>query len=582
MSSSTAPSSGSPSSPSATAPLSGPLASVVAFIRQRRNLLILMAVGVALGTWITRHFLSDDGIITLRYSRNLIDGHGPNWNIGGDRVEGYTSALFMFATAALGFLRIDLVVASKIIASLCLLGSGVVAARTLRGRTGSDTLAAIGALALTWSPALWLHIGTALETTVFGLIALSLLSVFLLSTSANRHWILAGLALLLAVTRPEGALLGGLFLLAELWFSKATWRKTLIAGIAAFIVPLGVYVLWRWSYYGYPLPNTVYVKGGKVGLGAVKGWLHANATIFIPLLLAGLYSARKKYIDAKTGVALLLPLIALMPYSASSLITDFFHRFLSLLFPVLLVAGLIVIHSLRTALERWALVGGTLLAALVGGLIPSRKLDAVILILLLVLVGTLFLGRRTTLTGVGAAALAVVILTGWYSVSIKPELLYAGRSLEPTYGAFGRALHAAPPTMKIAVGDAGAIPYYSRWQTFDIARLNEATATHGADPRAALEKFNPDLILVYLDRKGETPLPEQKGYLNLAGLETRYTRQGVLHLWRNKHQNYGLGVYSRTGDAALAALAQKALADAQWDKACAFATYQCAIKRLLA
>src|SRR5437870_1391519 len=35
--------------------------------------------------------LVDDAMISMRYARNLADGHGLVWNAGGDHVEGYTN-----------------------------------------------------------------------------------------------------------------------------------------------------------------------------------------------------------------------------------------------------------------------------------------------------------------------------------------------------------------------------------------------------------------------------------------------------------------------------------------------------------
>ena len=54
----------------------------------------------------------DDAFITFRYAQNLVDGLGPVYNAG-ERVEGYSSPIWMLASAAGNALGIDPVFASK-------------------------------------------------------------------------------------------------------------------------------------------------------------------------------------------------------------------------------------------------------------------------------------------------------------------------------------------------------------------------------------------------------------------------------------------------------------------------------------
>ena len=60
-------------------------------------------------------FIADDALISLRYSKRLIEGHGLTWNPG-ERIEGYSNLLWVLASAGLGFiLRIDLVTVLRIL-----------------------------------------------------------------------------------------------------------------------------------------------------------------------------------------------------------------------------------------------------------------------------------------------------------------------------------------------------------------------------------------------------------------------------------------------------------------------------------
>lgn len=41
----------------------------------------------------------DDAYITFRFAQHLVDGHGLTWNVGGARVEGYSSLLELLLLA---------------------------------------------------------------------------------------------------------------------------------------------------------------------------------------------------------------------------------------------------------------------------------------------------------------------------------------------------------------------------------------------------------------------------------------------------------------------------------------------------
>jgi hypothetical protein len=59
-----------------------------------------------------RYFsLQDDGMVSMRYAKNLAAGYGLVWNPGGPRVQGYTNPLWVGLMAAVHILPIP---ASKI------------------------------------------------------------------------------------------------------------------------------------------------------------------------------------------------------------------------------------------------------------------------------------------------------------------------------------------------------------------------------------------------------------------------------------------------------------------------------------
>ena len=63
-----------------------------------------------------------------------------------------------------------------------------------------------------------------------------------------------------ALTRPEAGLFWALAVLFTPAMHRKTWKPSLVGLITGFIVLAGLYVCWRWSYFGEWLPNTYHAK----------------------------------------------------------------------------------------------------------------------------------------------------------------------------------------------------------------------------------------------------------------------------------------------------------------------------------
>src|SRR4051812_46368142 len=59
-------------------------------------------------------FLSDDALISFRYSERLLDGRGLTWT-DGRPVEGYSNLLWVLLTTGLGALGVDLIDAARLL-----------------------------------------------------------------------------------------------------------------------------------------------------------------------------------------------------------------------------------------------------------------------------------------------------------------------------------------------------------------------------------------------------------------------------------------------------------------------------------
>jgi hypothetical protein len=87
---------------------------------QRFSLAISFVAFIAL-TYIFFPESIDDAYITLRFSKNLILGNGPIFNIG-ERVEGYSNFSWMVLLAAFGWAGISMEMAMKFLSLLSGLG----------------------------------------------------------------------------------------------------------------------------------------------------------------------------------------------------------------------------------------------------------------------------------------------------------------------------------------------------------------------------------------------------------------------------------------------------------------------------
>ena len=102
------------------------------------------------------HFTIDDAYITFRYAGNLARGHGPVYNPG-ERVEGYTSFLWMLLMAVVSAIGWDPVIAAKVLGTACSLLTLLVTYRL--ARFVSPHPRPVGWLAVLGQPA-WLSLRT--------------------------------------------------------------------------------------------------------------------------------------------------------------------------------------------------------------------------------------------------------------------------------------------------------------------------------------------------------------------------------------------------------------------------------------
>lgn len=205
----------------------------------------------------------DDAHIFFVYGRNLAEGQGIVYNAGGERVEGYTSTLWMLIVAA-AYALFAQPAPWLLLISLLLAAAAVTAA--WRFVDGNGRFTGRGWLLLAWvfsSPNFIIWNSLSLMDSALWTMVLTLSAVTVLTRPQSR-WA-AVFIILLLLTRPEGMLWGlllitlaGLILTARQGFGAA--RRPVASLLAVYLAALAGLTGWRLLYFGYPLPNTYYAK----------------------------------------------------------------------------------------------------------------------------------------------------------------------------------------------------------------------------------------------------------------------------------------------------------------------------------
>ena len=266
----------------------------------------LIAIAFAACWHATKYdFICDDAFIALRYAQNLIEHRELAYNLG-QRVEGFTSPLWVLLVSAAGSLGLPLPAATQWLGVGAALLTFWALCRfwdELEPEAPQLVLAPAVALAISAPFAAWTLGG--LETPLF--VALFTLTLSSIARDARerefRSSVKAGLSAgLCALCRPEGATLIaiGSVVLGFTWAAPAPRRPRLLGWFAPIALLVGGYELFRLRYYGAPLPNTFYVKTSGDGLwqrglnylalaGAEFGWLLVGAGLLSVsgLLLTG-------------------------------------------------------------------------------------------------------------------------------------------------------------------------------------------------------------------------------------------------------------------------------------------------------
>jgi arabinofuranosyltransferase len=403
-------------------------AGVLAWIFYRQ----LMAGSVVVGG--RRYFLLDDDMmVSMRYGRNLAEGHGLVWNAG-ERVEGYTNLLWTLVMAGvhvLPFGDAQAAVAIKVISFGLLVASLWLSLRLLRVFDARSKLAAVlvvVALVTCVDVVHWAAWG--FETALLGFLEL----VFLVCLLEGRHMRVAWVALaLIPLVRVDALHLFAADAVVALVLARQ--RRQVVPWLTAALVPFALQIVFRLVYYGDWLPNTYYLKlhllDDRYGRGA--RYVAGFAVHYAPFLILAAVGAVAAIRADRRAIAVPVVIAFAMAYAVTTGGDMFINfRFLAHVMPLLFV-----------------------LAA----------------------VGVANLGHGGLATVAAASVFLVVCIAPWRPLSVLVEPDDNG-SPEAQVQAAVLISKNARADSRVAVFAAGIVPYFTRLDAVDILGKNDRHVAH--------------------------------------------------------------------------------------------------------
>lgn len=229
----------------------------------------------------------DDAYITLRYSRNFMQGHGLVFNPG-EHVEGFSNLVWMLLLALAGKLGLSMPAVMKVGGVASGVATIAVAGRAARQWLESELAVVAVRLIIAVSSFFALWSADGLETSFYTLLVTLL--VYLAASPRSSLWHLGVVAGLVALTRPEGVLFGLIVLVAVAIMRSVGDAAKLAAPF--FAMAIG-YELFRALYFHEWVANTAFAKvrfGPEVaaaGLRYFRSFNERSGYLLAPVAILG-------------------------------------------------------------------------------------------------------------------------------------------------------------------------------------------------------------------------------------------------------------------------------------------------------
>jgi len=434
-----------------------------------RGMLGIIPVLLLLGWWQYYPFgLVDDAFIPMVYANNIAQAEGIVFHPGGERVEGFSSPLWVLFLTLGAFLKVQLpamaLLGSQVMGLLCVFLTFCIYRTLFFDSENPQTFHAwfwplAAGLALTGDVSFVAWSASGMETAAYTF--LLLLLAFAVCT--NMSWRFISLNLLsLALMRPEGMA----YLLPVIAYgllSRHSIQSMLKPLLLFFLIPFTLFILARYFYFGFPFPNTFYAKHNFGGIELLNRgfeyvfYFFRPRPLFLLAFLGLLLDLSKKNFRSLFIFSLAALQILMVIYEGGDHFT--LHRFLVPVIPflsILAIRGLCLVcqqmifdkisHS--ATISRGAVQ--TVLALFVFILIPAHGVQ-------------LFEYSQDTRCNFSQGAQYHISVTRW-----TESWKNVGIWLQEKY----------PPGTDIAVINAGAIPFYCQLNCIDMLGLNDVTIAH--------------------------------------------------------------------------------------------------------
>ncbi len=244
-----------------------------------------------LNTLVYLPFLSDDSLISMRYSARLVDGSGLTWTAGSP-VEGYSNLLWVLLTAAGMSIGIDGVDTVRLLGILSITCFVFCVLFTYRRSLSKKTIIVLLVAILSAPLGAW-AIGGLEQPLVAALLALSIPLIWRIidnrKAPLSHYWSASIPLALLCITRPDGALFAAVAVLVLLLAGRGK-RSLLLLVLPVFLIfaQLG----FRLAYYGDYVPNTARIKMRPSLFYSIAGvkYLVRGILVLFPLSFFSVYA----------------------------------------------------------------------------------------------------------------------------------------------------------------------------------------------------------------------------------------------------------------------------------------------------
>jgi hypothetical protein len=325
----------------------------------------------------------DDANIYMVYMRNFANGHGFVYNVGGERVEGFTSLLWTLLGSIFFYIsnhpeKLLIIFNVTIISYTLYIVSNYIdrEAEDEFKLFSKQSLFFLGAIGVTPGFIDWTVLSL-METGLwcFLLTSISLKTIINKDNDKIKHYSTLGLLyVLLVFCRPESMLLVPFYILLnsinEYLQSKSikTMIKWSLYTSLYFIVALTALIYWRLDYFGYPFPNTYYAKvSNSITDNIISGLKYlyelSYQKPFLLVLVSFSFwiiikSILNKNIESNLSFIMLFSIMAIsliIPLYSGG---DHFglHRFIIPFVPIIFLSGVIILKELNFFKSRSQLI----------------------------------------------------------------------------------------------------------------------------------------------------------------------------------------------------------------------------------